>query len=195
VVPRPSYGLIVEGDYDVAVYGTLICKIAPDVGTVIPRPVGGVTKLPRLLPALLRDLEFVVSGRPVDKVMVIRDTNGKSATALEEQLAQRIHGQAFAFPRGIQFHATRRTAETWLLADPAAVNTVAKARRGRQVSEVHGELEEIEDPKGKLRSLLREAQLPYDPAVCRELAGEIQLDRLRYRCASFRAFEKKVLDC
>jgi Mor family transcriptional regulator len=194
-VPSPSYGLIVEGDYDIAVYGTLIRKIVPNAGTVIPRSVGGVTRLPRLLPSMLRDLEFVLSGRPVDKVMVIRDTNGKDATQLEDQLARRIHGQAFVFPRGTQFHATRRTVETWLLADSSAVNTVARSRRGRQISEVQGDLEEIEDPKGWFRGLLREAQLPYDPAVCQEVAAEIHLEKLRYRCPSFRSFETKVLDC
>ena len=92
-------------------------------------------------------------------------------------------------------HAVRRTAETWLLADASAVNFVARSRGGRVVSEVNEELEEVVDPKGKLRGLLSQAGLPFDPVVCQEIATRIDIERLKYRCPSFRIFERKVLDC
>jgi hypothetical protein len=190
-----TYGLIVEGPYDVAVFEELLRKITPTPGSVVPRPAGGVSKLLRLLVGLLRDLEHSVNRGPADKVLVIRDANGKDAAQLEKDLADRIHGQHFAFARGIQFHAVRRTVETLLLADAAAINEVATTRGGRPISEVHGELEEIGDPKDRLVCLLSAAALPFDQAVCREIAARTRLEVLRYRCPSFRSFEQKVVDC
>lgn len=184
-----------EGPYDVAVYQELLRKITPTLGRIVPRPAGGVPSLLRLLLGLLRDLENAVNGKPVDKVLVIRDTNGKDAAQLEKDLADRIHGQSFAFAHGIQFHAIRRTVETWLLADAVAINEVAAARGGRPISEVHGEVEEIEDPKDRFVRLLSVAGLPFDSAVCREIAAHARLEVLRYRCPSFRSFEEKAKDC
>ena len=194
-VASTTYGLVVEGPYDVAIYGELIRKVIPSVSTIVSRPAGGKTKLASLLRPLLRDLEHAVHGHPVDKVMVVRDTNGKDARAVEDQMNQRILGQSFTFPRGTQLHAVRRTAETWLLADVSAVNFVARSRGGREVAEVNEDLEEIVDPKGRLRRLLSQAGLPFDPAVCQEIAARIEIEKLRYRCPSFGIFERRVLDC
>jgi hypothetical protein len=148
-----------------------------------------------LLLGLLRDLENAVNGNPVDKVIVVRDTNGRDAAQLEKDLADKIHGQHFAFAHGIQYHAVRRTAETWLMADVPAVNGLAAERGGRQVPEVQGQLEEIEDPKTRFIRLLTAAGLPYDPEVCRRIAARARLENLRYRCPSFRSFEQKAKDC
>jgi hypothetical protein len=194
-VSEPTYGIIVEGPYDVPVYEELIPKISPAIGRIISRPAGGVTKLLRLLPSLLRDLEHVKRGEPVDKVLVIRDASGKSTPELDRQFSERIRTQAFSFPKGIKFHAVHRAVETWLLVDVSAINAVALARGGRPVSDITGDVETIEDPKGKLRNTLSCARLPYDPMVCGEIARRIRLETLRYRSPSFRAFEEKVLDC
>lgn len=194
-MPSWTYGLIVEGPYDVAVYQELLRKITPTLDRIVARPVGGVPNLHRLLLPLLRDLENAVTGNPVDKVIVIRDTGGRDAAQLEMDLANRIHGQRFAFAYGIQFHAVRRTVETWLLADAGAINAVAAVRGGCSIPDVHGELEEIEDPKDRFVRLLSAAGLPFDSAVCREIAAQAKLEVLRYRCPSFRAFEGKARDC
>jgi hypothetical protein len=44
-VPNVSYGLIVEGPYDVPVYEELIRKIVPNILEVVSRAAGGKTKL------------------------------------------------------------------------------------------------------------------------------------------------------
>ena len=76
-----------------------------------------------------------------------------------------------------------------------AINAVAVSRAGRTVSQVQGELEEIPDAKARLVTLLSEARLPYDAKVCAEIAQHVNIERLRYRCPSFRLFQTKVLDC
>ncbi len=194
-MPSWTYGLIVEGSYDVAVYQELLRKITPTLDRIVPRATGGVPNLLRLLLGLLRDLENAVNGNPVEKVIVIRDTNGRDAAQLEKDLADKIHGQDFAFAHGIQFHAVRRTVETWLLSDVEAINQVATSRGGNPISGVQEQLEEIQDPKTRLIRLLSAAGLPFDPAVCREIAARTRLEVLRYRCPSFPSFEQKAKDC
>jgi hypothetical protein len=195
VVSSEAYGIVVEGAYDRLVYEELIRRISSSDVKVISRDTEGVPKLNRIFPAMLRDFEQVQRGQPVDKALVIRDANGKDPTALEQQMRERIQGQHFSIPKGIQFHAVRRTMETWLLADVSAINSVAAARGGKEVALVQGTLEDIVDPKDRLRRLLSQAGLPYTDQVCREIAAKTSIETLRNRCPSFRIFEQKVIDC
>lgn len=194
-MPSVSYGIVVEGVYDTPVYGELIRKICSAGVEIVAREAGGVPRLMRVLPALLRDFEHVRQGRPVDKALVIRDSGGKDRGSLEQLMADRIRGQAFSFPRGIQVYAVVRAMETWLLADVDAINIVGLSRGGRPVAAVQETVENIVDPKERLKRLLSEAGLPYDPQVCREIAQQARIETLRYRCPSFGSFEEKVRDC
>lgn len=192
---RASYGIVVEGPYDVPVYEELIRKISAADVEIVPRPAGGVSSLMKLIPALLRDLEQIRQGRPVDKAVVVRDAGPKDPASVERVMAEKIQGQTFSFPRGVQLFAVRRTMETWLLADENAINSVALPRGGRTAARVQGTLEEIADPKERFILLLSEARLPYDPEVCREIASRVDIETLGYRCPSFRSFQQKVIDC
>lgn len=190
-----SYGIVVEGPYDVSVYEELIRKICSANVEIIPRPVGGVPCLMGGFPKLLKELEHVRRGRPVDKALVIRDADRGDPDTIEGLMMRRIQGQSFSFPRGVQLIAVRRDMETWLLADEEAVNAVALSRGGRHVASVQGTLEEIVNPKERFMRLLSQARLPYDQQVCREIAQRTKLDTLRYRCPAFLSFERKVIDC
>lgn len=194
-MPDQSYGIVVEGPYDVPVYEELIRKICVgDIG-VVSRVAGGVSKFMKNLPALLRDLERIRQGRPVDKALAIRDSDITDPRVIEQRMAKLMHRQAFSFPKGIQFVAVRRTMETWLLADEEAVNAVALSRGGRRVARIQETLEDIANPKERLRRWFSEAKLQYDPQVCRDIARQVKLETLQYRCPSFRSFKQKVLDC
>ena len=194
-VDESSYGLVVEGQYDVGVFTEFIRRIVSPNVKVIPRPCGGVAQLKKNSPALLRDLEHVRQGRPVDKVLVVRDWRGPDLNSGEEQLRERVAGKHFQFPRGIQFCCVRQEMEAWLLADENAINSVARDRGGRNVSRVQGEIEKIGNPKQMFLGLLSRAGLPYTPEVCRQIAGRCDLSLLKQRCPSFRSFEQKVIDC
>ncbi|MFQ5828381.1 MAG: DUF4276 family protein [Candidatus Methylomirabilia bacterium] len=190
-----SYGIVVEGPYDVSVYEELIRKICSADVEIFSRPAGGVSRLMGSFPKLLRVLEYIRRGRPVDKALVIRDSGVKDPASLEREMTRRITRYAYSFPKGIQFHAVRSEMETWLLADERAVNFVALSRGGSQVAPVQGTLEEIADPKERFIRLLSTVGLPYDAQVCREIARHVELETLRSRCPSFRSFEQKVTDC
>lgn len=202
ITPEPlavhdqSYGIVVEGTYDVVVYEELVRKICAVDTEIIPRVAGGVSNLMKNFPALLRDLERIRQGRPVDKVLVIRDAGGRDPAAVEQQMAEKTRWQTFSFPGRVQHVAVRRTMETWLLADEEAVSSVALSKGGRRVARIQEALEDdIVDPKERFRRWLSEARLNYDPQVCREIARQVGLETIRYRCPSFRSFEQKVLDC
>lgn len=191
-----SYGIVIEGSFDEAVYPVFVRKIANNDVTIYTRPCGGVSKLMEKFAALLQELQHVQQGTAVEKALVIRDSNGKSLSDLHNTFQEKIANREFSFPHGVHFCITRREMETWLLADEQAIHDVVFRRSGRDISGVvNGALEDIVDPKDRLIRMLSGAKVPYDPAVCRELAQETRLEQLRYRCPSFRSFEDKVSNC
>lgn len=191
-----SYGLIVEGVYDESILSELMPRLTSRTPEIIVRPCGGVTQLLKRFPGFLKELEYVRGGHPVDKAIVLRDWSGPRVADCEEELRQRVKNRVFAFPGGVHFCCVRHEIEAWLLADEDAINSVAVARGGsKKVAGVAGDVEEIRDPKNMLVNLLSKADLPYDPKVCGEIAKAANLERLRYRCPSFRSFENTVIDC
>jgi hypothetical protein len=194
-VGESSYGLIVEGTYDENVFPEFVRKIESSEVTLEVRPCGGVPRLLSRFPGFLREFEHVMQGKPVDKALVIRDCGGRDPDSVEREMAGKVRGRQFAFPRAVQFYAVRQMMDTWLLADVHAINSLARELGGRDVAQVQGELEEIGNPKQRLRRLLTQARLPYDPEVCREIARRADLGAWRYRGPSFRRFEEEAKDC
>jgi len=190
-----TYGLIVEGPFDQAMYEALIPRICGTEVSVRTLKCRGVDRLMKKFHFFLQALEHVWQGGPVDKALVIRDADDEDPSAIETEMARRIQRMEYVFPRGVKLCIVRRAMESWLLADAQAINTVAQARGGRKIQEVQQTPEEIHDPKGKLRSVLSEARLPYTEPVCAEIASHLRIDHLEYRCPSFRAFKQNVIDC
>jgi hypothetical protein len=190
-----SYGLIVEGQFDAGVYEELIRKICPEVNDIRVRIAGDRAQIMKKFASLLRTMEHITAqGGPVDKALVIRDADCLDAAKIEAEMHKSASRQGFAFPEGIGFHAVKQEMETWLLADPNAINRVAALRSGRPVPRVPDPLECIQDAKEKLMATLSRSGLNYTSAVCNEIARETDLAILRIRCPSFQVFEQKVTD-
>ncbi len=194
-MPANSYGIVVEGPYDAAIFPELMRRILGRDVTIIPRPCGGKANLKKDLLTFLRDLQSGLQGRAVEKALVIRDSDGKDPQVIEAELTQKVNERRWAFAHGVHVCIIRREMETWLLADGAAINAVALQRGGREVAELQGALEEIQDPKEKLRQLLSKAKLDYTEQVCTEIANVAKLKTLRYKCPSFCTFEQRVIHC
>lgn len=156
----PSFGLVVEGVYDQAVFTELVRKLTLPAMEVLPRVCHGISKLMKNFPALLGDLEHMRQGQPVAKALVIGDSGGKDPKALEQGMRKKIAGRNFSFPKGLDFCIVVREMETWLLADEDAIGTVALSRGGREVPRVQSVLEDLMDPKEHLMRLLSRALLP-----------------------------------
>lgn len=186
---RASYGAVVEGDYDVGVFEELIPRICPYPAEAWVKEARGRARLMSRFPQWLRMFEhWTTYGGPVDRALVIRDSNGKDPVLVETDMRARFGHLTYSFPRGVEVHAVQQETETWLLADAAAINGVA----GRPSRTVPGPLERLQHAKEALMDVLSDAGLPYTPDVCRRIARGIDLGVLRTACPSFALFEQKV---
>jgi hypothetical protein len=186
-------GVIAEGIKDVPVFEELLPKINPAIVRVVVRPTKGKPRFLQAFPGLLWSFQHVEPHGPVDKAFVIRDANGDDPSEVEATLRLRIQGRVYPFPRGIEFFATKRETETWLLADVEAINQVALRKNGRIVNAIPGPLENIPDAKEQFASLLAQAKLPHVPEIVKAITRLIDLPTLRLHCPSFRRFEQMVL--
>ncbi|HXE91917.1 MAG TPA: DUF4276 family protein [Terriglobales bacterium] len=192
-----SYGLIVEGAYDAAVFEELIRRIANPQVRIVSRSCGGLPNLKKLYPALLEDLEHSLQGGPVAKALVVCDADNKNPIEVEQALQRRIQGRVFSFPDGVGFHAVRRAMETLLLADEEAINSVRRSRRGvgKDATGLRENPEDISGPKQRLTDMLSQAGLPYDAQVCAEIARAARLDVISRVCPYFNVLIRKIHDC
>ena len=165
-MPANSYGIVVEGPYDVAILSELIPRILGRRVPLIPRVCLAKVIPNRQLLTLLRGLQDEMQRRldekarenlqdemqvwRYQKALVVRDSGGKDPKVIEEALTQKVQERPWAFSHGVHVCIIRQEVETWLLADMAAVSGVAEKRGGRAVAEVQGTLEEIEYPKERL---------------------------------------------
>jgi hypothetical protein len=164
----PSYGLIVEGIYDAPVYQIFTRRLDSHDARFFTLECGGVGNLMKRFPGLLRSLEVIDAGNPVDKALVIRDCGNRPAADVEAEMRSKIAGTAYRFPRGVDICAVRQETETWLLADEQAISTAAN--NGRTAGRVNGDLEENYRSKGALGKNFVESK-------ARLSALDIRLDR------------------
>ncbi len=187
----PSYGLIVEGAKDAAVYPCLTRRTdSPDADTYV-LDCGGVGRLMKEFPAFLRRFEHVHNGGPVDKAIVIRDADRKRADDVIAEMRRRLGDKTYGFP--VDLCVISRETETLLLADIPAIQRVSGARGGGRVPPVQENLDTIFDAKGRLSRVLSEARLSVTPALYAEIAKELDLGTLRQRVPTFNDFERSVL--
>jgi Domain of unknown function (DUF4276) len=189
-----SYGIIVEGDYDSAVYDAIIRRLTSPEIHIKPLVCRGKTNLMKEFPALLRAFEHDVDGNPVDMAIVIRDSDGKNPEEIEAQMRAKIQGRQYPFRLDVRFHAVRHAMDAWLLADANAINTASQRRHGRRVTRSLNSLEDVLSPKNRFRKLLSDHKIACTPELCREIAQESDLQLLSERCPRFRVFAELV-DC
>jgi hypothetical protein len=182
----PTYGLIVEGEYDAAALTELIRRCAAGNIQVIPRQCAQKGSLMKKFPAYLQELHWANQGQAVDKALVIRDADGKNPGELVARMGTSIVSRSYLFP--VKFVVIVQELETWLLADHDTLSQVARKR----ISEIRGTLELIVDPKRRLQSILSEAGIAYTAEVARKIAAAANLERIEYRCPTFRTFRQAI---
>jgi hypothetical protein len=183
----------VEGDADKEAFQHLIRKANSPDASIYSLSCGGVERLMKEFPDLLRIFEYAHNGGPVDGALVIRDSDNKSVVDVLNRMKEKLGNRTFRFARGVEFCVIRRKLDSWLLADENAINTVSQSRRGRTTARVNETIEEITHPKERLQRLLSEAKLNYTSAVLGEIAAAMNLKQLEYRVPSFVAFKQSVL--
>jgi hypothetical protein len=189
----PTFGLVIEGTYDEAALTELIRKCIAGNIVVVARPCSSSGSLISSFPGFLEVFRHTMQGTYVDKALVIRDADNKDPNELIQRMQSRIQGRSYPFP--LEFVVIVQELETWLLADEEAISEVTLEYSGRTVSRVNEPLEEIAAPKERLKQILSDSEVDYTKEVVRKIAAAINLQRIEYRCPSFRSFFQAVRDC
>lgn len=189
-----SYGVIVEGDYDSAVYDALIRRLASPGVHIKPLACEGKPNLMKKFPSLLPTFVYEMGGNPVDMAIVIADADGKDPLEVEAKMRLKIQGRNYPFPLNVRFYAVPQAMDAWLLADVGAISAAVQRRGGRPVTKSHDDPEGLLRPKEWLRKLLTDHKVGYTAAVCAEIAQKVDLQVLAQRCPRFRLFADLV-DC
>ncbi len=189
-----SYGIIVEGDYDSAVYDAIIRRLASPDAHIKPLPCEGKANVMKKFPGLLSTFKYEIGGNPVDMAIVIVDADGKDPLEVEAKMQEKIQGRNYPFPLNVRFYAVPQAMDTWLLADASAINAAVQRRGGKPVTKSHDDPEGLPHPKEWLRKLLTDHKATYTAELCREIARETDLQVLSERCPRFRVFAELV-DC
>jgi Domain of unknown function (DUF4276) len=188
-----NLGLVVEDTRDGNAYEELIRKIRQDIQNIHAMPCHGpvATKLGGWLKYFQWSSPY-----PMDKVLVIRNSDRRDPDAAETELRlkyEHLHLNP-GFP--VHFHATKTELESWLLVDENAMNEVSRQRgkRGR-IGPINFDPESCQDAKERFQKRLLEVDLPADPAVYREVAAASEIRAIAARCPLFASFQDKVRHC
>jgi hypothetical protein len=191
-----SFGLIVEGVYDEAAISAFIGRLAAPGPFIKTFPCGGFSGVLQKFPAYLSLLESAHSGGPVDKAIVVVDSDGANPGVRANLLQAKIAGKAYSFPSGVEICVAVRELEAWLLADFNAVNALP-ANIGNPVAAtpLSQAPEAFADPKAELDSRLWQRGITYSPQAARRIVAAADLAVIEASCPSFADFRQKIQDC
>ena len=184
-----TYGIVIEGEYDEAALTEIIKKCISSEIEIIPRKCGAKDRLMRMFSGFLESFRREKQGSDVDKAIVIRDSHGKNPDELKEKMRNKITNRNYSFD--VKFIVIVQELEAWFLADEEAISRVTKS----SVSRINENLESISDPKQILNRILSDTRVAYTKAVAQEIAKELNLDKIEYRCPTFKEFRQAVIDC
>ncbi|PYU34687.1 MAG: hypothetical protein DMG28_05205 [Acidobacteria bacterium] len=191
-----SFGLVVEGTYDEAAISEFIMRLTSAAAFIRAYTCGGVAGVMQKFPAYLAALQYEFQGGPVEKALVVVDSNGRNPAALEAQMQNKISGRTYSFREGVRFCVVVREIEAWLLGDLNAINTIPSNRGGgRATLRLNQSPEALVDPKVELERRLSQRGVGYTSAMARRIAAAADLGMLERHCHSFADFRQKVQDC
>jgi hypothetical protein len=181
-----TFGLVVEGVYDVSALTEFIKKCVGDNTQVVPRPCGSKSTLMKHFPEFLEGFRHDNAGGPVDKALVIRDADNRNPTTLITTMRDRYRDRHYLFP--VESLVIAQMLEAWLLADHNALSVVCN----QGVPAIQESIEDIFDPKTRLKQILSMYNVQYTPKIAGEIAANTDLDMIGYRCPMFRHFRQYV---
>jgi hypothetical protein len=179
-----TFGLIVEGNYDKQIIQPLIQKILLRKHNCICRVTFGNPRLLQKYPGFLEEFKY----KMVNKAIIIKDTDLKPAEKLLQQMKSKKPNRDYPFP--IYFCVVKKEIEAWLLADEQAISKVV----GKQVPRIKGNLEDINDPKGRLQRILSKANINYTEKIAGKIALEADINIIEHRCSYFKIFRESVIN-
>lgn len=139
---------------------------------------------PRVVRPLIYSALYGYEDGPPDKIVVLVDTDGKSADDALRPISQNLQSVATAqAPLGIHYAYAQWHLEAWYFADARNLRDYL----GRDVGNVDpNQPDRIENPKHHLMQLLGEKT--YTAAVSEEIAETLNVDTIAQRSPSFAGF-------
>ena len=136
---------------------------------------------------------FEFDGHNYDRILVVDDSDNGDPNSKKQLLTDEVGSGKFPFP--IYFIIIKQELETWLLSDEMALSQVSRLHGGSLISRINGTLEDIQNPKELLITILRQAGiLAYLPQTAGQIAKQIRTDTLLSRCHRYKEFEEVVCD-
>lgn len=185
-------GVIVEGVFDQAVFSILLPRMAPQHDYIFRLANRSIFNR---IPSFAKEL--CCQGR-ADRIIAISDQDATDATDAPQlllKLNNKFVQSRIPIP-GISV-IMRRKMEALLLCDPRAVNINCVKNQERPGTPINKQLtispETEEDPKKRLRQILSQWGIPYTPKIAKEIAMELDLNRLAYWSQSFRDLKSALL--
>ncbi|MGO8762426.1 MAG: hypothetical protein ACLP2P_07010 [Desulfobaccales bacterium] len=179
-----TFGLIVEGNYDKQIIQSLIHKILLKDHNCICRVMYGNPRLLERFPRFLEEFRY----KMVNKTIILKDTDLKSAEKLLQKMKDKKPNRDYPFP--VKFCVAKKEIEAWLLADENAISKVA----GKKIPRIKGNLEDMNDPKGKLQRILSNVNIVYTDQIAGRIALEADINIIEQRCSYFRIFRESVIN-
>lgn len=181
-----TFGLIVEGNYDKQIIQPLMHKILLANHKCICRVTYGNPKLLEKFPGFLE--EFRYRYKSINTAIIIKDTDLKPAEKLLNQMKNKKPNREYPF--SVKFCVAKKEIEAWLLADENAISKVV----GKKISKIKGNIEDINDPKGKLQRILTKANISYTEKIAGKIALEADINIIEHRCSYFKIFRESVIN-
>jgi hypothetical protein len=178
-----TFGILVEGYKDKSVIEALVGKIYPQ-NNCICFPYGGKQKLMENFPGYLESFRY----NDVNKAIITRDKDSQCAKKLVDRINAKQKERSYPFP--IKFCLIKEEIEAWLLADENAISQIV----GERVTRINENLEDIKHPKEKLQQILSESNANFTAETLRKIVEAADLEKIEYRCPSFRRFRDSIMD-
>jgi len=179
----PIYGLVVESLSDRGALETLIRRLVTGSEVeVITRLAGDKKRLMKNFAGLLESFRWAKQGSPVDKALVIRDSNGEDpAGVLAKMQATLATRGSYGFP--VQPLVIVQALEALFLADERAIHSLTSKKQT-----LIRDPEAVSGPKEVLKARLSTARVIYTSKVAQILAEKISTEKVARRCPAFRLF-------
>jgi hypothetical protein len=191
----PVFALVAAGAYDGAALDKLLRQLRPDLNDVIIRLCKNDRGVTATYKNRLKDLRYANQGRPVDKAIVVRDTHGRGANEVMEELKHGYAPNDHPFP--VEFAVVVPELEAWLIADHEARTKLSREIGGEfiQYQPLNFPPEQLPDPKMRLSKLLAAAGISYTSQVAAHLAELSNVVTIEQLCQSFTLFKRAAHNC
>jgi len=187
-----NIGIVVEGPSDGAAYPALMRRLRDDIGTQQVRECGGKSGVKNKFIGFLKEFERNRAWQ-VDVAFVIRDSDCKPPSPIEEQLNGVLRESKFDPHFRVEFFAIKCQLETWLLADENAINHISqRSGKNKLVEPVNFQFETDNGAKKRFLEQLSKAGMPAIPRIYGEIAEAADLAQVAARCSSFQQFTNRI---